>query len=826
MGTKGPEVRIGLVLYGGVSLAVYIYGVVIEVQRLLSAAAELERGEKPVKEMSPYARALAAAGASTVTVDILSGTSAGGINGILLAKALAQGTDVELARKLWIEGGDIDQLLQAPSTRDPRALLQSGHFEKTLREGMELLGSKPPRDRIAPPPILDLFVSSTHLRGAERLFTDSLGEEIATRQHRFVIQLKLRREQDGLGYERNEFADTERLVKLARATSAFPGAFQPVRIHRRDHLLGKGEDGGWFADGGILNNKPFTEAVEKIASRRSDRPVRRWLFSIDPDPGAAEDGAGAGDEPAFDQIAVRAIASIPRYQSIARDLAALEAHNDKVAAAEALVIEGEAEIALAPGGRPGSPARAGAALRWGLGAGPTAAYEVLRRQAWGLEVADNLMSAVRVEREGDVDRAGVHRAIRRLAERVFEAGGADGLPDLPFERRRVYYLIKLLSMAVEVRAGDGSEPGDATAARKILWAAYEEISSTQWSRLSDPSLEVEPGEEPAAVAERVRDRIVAAAAPFAEAPDTATGALAGTLAGMVVLLPAPGGEPGDTFQVSLGDVLARFERRDAMLLSADVYGGLRQRDRVAHAQISPAAASNTGVSTDRKLAGASLGHFGGFLDGGWRENDLMWGRLDGAEVLMRAILAGRGEDRRDEGEAAELTDAVQERIVRKELPDLDAGPDDWKPKLQAHVGDGPSLGDLDERGWKSTGLRAAAVLRKMLRTAGTEAATGGSGRIRAYALSAAANALGFVLALLYLPATILFAKSKLVRGTATAVVFVPLLWGLVTLVLGFLGVLTLGDVWLPAVIGVAVYPAALLLCWLLARLFRLLNRFF
>jgi predicted acylesterase/phospholipase RssA len=826
MAAKGPEVRIGLVLYGGVSLAVYIYGVVLEVQRLLLAAAELERGEGPVEKMSPYARALDSVGASTVTVDILSGTSAGGINGILLAKALARGTDVELARELWIEGGDIDQLLQAPSTRDPRALLQSAHFEQKLREGMRLLDSKPPRERVAPPPILDLFVSSTHLRGAERVFKDSLGEEIATRQHRFVIQLKLRREQDGLGYDKDEFGDNERLVKLARATSAFPAAFEPVRIRRRDRLLGKGEEGGWFADGGILNNKPFTEAVEKIVSRRSDRPVRRWLFSIDPDPKQAEAGAGAGDQPAFDTIAMRAIASIPRYQSIARDLAALDAHNDKVSAAEELVIAGEAEISVAPEGEPGPPARARASLLWGLGAGPAAAYETLRRQAWALEVADSVMSTARVEGEGDVDRAGIHREIRWLAEGVFIAGDGGDLPDLAFQRRRVYYLIKLLSMAAEVRAAGADEPADASAVRQALWAAYEEISATLWARLADPALELAPGEAPAAVAERVRDRVNAAAAPI-ELADSATGALEEALNGLVVLLPYPRGVLEGTFQVPLGEAFGGFGRRDAMLLSADVYGGLRQRDRVKHAQISPAAAANTGVRTDRKLAGSSLGHFGGFLDAGWRQNDLMWGRLDGAEVLMRALLEGGEEDRREADEAAELTDAVQERIVRKEMPDLGAGPGDWKEKLREHVGDGPSLADLDARGWKATGLRAAAVLRKMLRTAGAEAGKGGvGGRIRAYALAAAANALGFVLSLVYLPATILFAKSKPVRYGATAVVFVPAVWGIVTLLLGVLGVLALGDVWLPALIGIAVYPAAMLLCWLLVRLFSLLGRLF
>src|SRR5581483_6542679 len=40
----------------------------------------------------------------------------------------------------------------------------------------------------------------------------------------------------------------------------------------------------------------------------------------------------------------------------------------------------------------------------------------------------------------------------------------------------------------------------------------------------------------------------------------------------------------------------------------------------------------------RKLAVTALFHFGAFLKREWRENDLMWGRLDGAERIIRAVL--------------------------------------------------------------------------------------------------------------------------------------------------------------------------------------------
>jgi hypothetical protein len=39
-----------------------------------------------------------------------------------------------------------------------------------------------------------------------------------------------------------------------------------------------------------------------------------------------------------------------------------------------------------------------------------------------------------------------------------------------------------------------------------------------------------------------------------------------------------------------------------------------------------------------KLAGAALHHFGAFLDQVWRQNDILWGRLDGSERLITALL--------------------------------------------------------------------------------------------------------------------------------------------------------------------------------------------
>ena len=42
----------------------------------------------------------------------------------------------------------------------------------------------------------------------------------------------------------------------------------------------------------------------------------------------------------------------------------------------------------------------------------------------------------------------------------------------------------------------------------------------------------------------------------------------------------------------------------------------------------------------RKLAGTALMHFGAFLDRRWRQNDILWGRLDGAERLIASVTQG------------------------------------------------------------------------------------------------------------------------------------------------------------------------------------------
>ncbi|MFN3592577.1 MAG: patatin-like phospholipase family protein, partial [Thermaurantiacus sp.] len=126
------ELRLALVCQGGVSLAIYMHGVTRELWQLLRASeARLARRPAPADESDAVWRAmledLAPALDLRVICDIVAGASAGGINGVLLAHAIAGGHSLDPLRALWLEGADIDRLLD-PDAK-PRGRLSKIYAE-------------------------------------------------------------------------------------------------------------------------------------------------------------------------------------------------------------------------------------------------------------------------------------------------------------------------------------------------------------------------------------------------------------------------------------------------------------------------------------------------------------------------------------------------------------------------------------------------------------------------------------------------------------------------------------------------------------------------
>ena len=134
---REKELRIALVCFGGVSLAVYMHGISKEVLKLVRASSALhaiadrsrratgsffdqcDRNDPEYDTEEVYFDLLREIGRSVelrVVVDIIAGASAGGINGTMLARALSHDLPMGALRDLWIENADVSVLL-APDAR-------------------------------------------------------------------------------------------------------------------------------------------------------------------------------------------------------------------------------------------------------------------------------------------------------------------------------------------------------------------------------------------------------------------------------------------------------------------------------------------------------------------------------------------------------------------------------------------------------------------------------------------------------------------------------------------------------------------------------------
>lgn len=393
---REKELRLALVCYGGVSLAIYMHGITKEVWKLVRASAARNRGEAPAGDTEiVYHALLEAIGPHLdlrVIVDIVAGASAGGINGILLAHAIAGGHDMEPLRTLWLDGADVDALLDpaaaaarswskwwatplvwyarskgygmADDVVDPAARIEvraklsrfmrsrwfrppfSGvGFTGMLYDALGAMAAGTPGPPLIPPGLpLDLFVTVTDFNGRpERLALHSPAAIVET-EHRLVIDFH--GASGGIG-------DPAELAFAARATASFPGAFPPTRIAEIDTVLaGRGAawpgraaflarifprramrgqpfDHATLIDGSVLNNRPFGPAIEALRHRPAHREVDRRFVYIDPKPGLRPDRE-AETVPGFFTTILRALADIPREQPIRDNLEAIAALSARV----------------------------------------------------------------------------------------------------------------------------------------------------------------------------------------------------------------------------------------------------------------------------------------------------------------------------------------------------------------------------------------------------------------------------------------------------------------------------------------------------------------
>jgi len=384
---NGPmqEIRFAVVLYGGVSLAIYINGVVQELLRLVRSTSDIgsDQGSEGVYRQLgrlldpaiPPTQATPATQHDPIKtkfkIDIISGTSAGGINGIFLAKALASEGRLNQLQDLWFKEAGIDDLLNdrksyagLPVTAEgaPQSLLNSRRMYVKLLDAFDGMDDgAPSRDRHGSrlADELDLFATTTDIEGVPvpiRLLDNVVYE----RRYRNVFRLRfIPNERDDFQPDNNPF-----LAFAARCTSSFPFAFEPMQLCDIDEILRRKSSysakrycfsgssrwqkfytnylqdafGGAtefsrrsFGDGGYLNNAPFSYAVDTLLKRQADLPVSRKLLYVEPSPAHPEEQPARTGRPNAIENGLAALITIPGYQTIRNDLSRVLQRNREAA---------------------------------------------------------------------------------------------------------------------------------------------------------------------------------------------------------------------------------------------------------------------------------------------------------------------------------------------------------------------------------------------------------------------------------------------------------------------------------------------------------------
>lgn len=295
------ELRIALVCYGGVSLAIYMHGVTKELWHLARASRSYHLEEEPEGHVAKvYHDLLGEIEAQQglrlrVLPDILTGASAGGINAVFLSQAIFAGHSLEPLTDLWLENADVDKLLDpdarpmwkfakfwaqpiawwlfkrpgnvvsesvAPETRSEvrrkvsrfvrgrwfQPPFSGDNFSQLLFDAIKAMNANETGPPLLPPGHpLDLLVTATDFRGHVEMLRLHSPAVVEESEHRLPIGFRgLTPAQSGAG-----LADPLELTIAARATASFPGAFPPLELAEIDRLAQRSKH-HWQTRGAFL----------------------------------------------------------------------------------------------------------------------------------------------------------------------------------------------------------------------------------------------------------------------------------------------------------------------------------------------------------------------------------------------------------------------------------------------------------------------------------------------------------------------------------------------------------------------------------------------
>jgi predicted acylesterase/phospholipase RssA len=690
------ELRIAVVMNGGVSLAVWMGGVTRELDRV-------RRSDSPYGQMLDLTN-------TEARIDVIAGASAGGINGAVLALAIARGTNVDGIRELWMTNGDIGRLLRDPFQRDAPSVLKGDEaLLAALRNAMKNIGGNESQaDPSETRPPLHLSITGTLLKGELKTYPDLFGQMVPDVTHHALF--RFRRPgvpQDGDPWPDN-YARTsdgqdqpaERLALAARSSASFPGAFEPSFVpigasandtHPDMAGIADFSSERWVIDGGVLVNTPFRPALDAIKTLPAERPVRRVLGYVVPNPkGPTQPDNGV---PSAGEVVFDAVSRLPRVQSVGRELTEIEENNRNVRrrrdARDHLLAELDAEQLKATARlllpayvatRTTSAAEdilQALVVATGSSEFPTAAQVAeLRRVLRGVTDAPWLPPAGAPDTFDEVPIepwqwgfAPVENAANvslEILRRMVRAPAVGATRHVRMLRQRTHLALRKLR---EIH--QESNAYWQTAAASIFQQGNQTVDGlvSGWGVFQGPLLEL------------AREFAAVVTEASVELSDSNTEEEATLLWQMLRSL------AGETAEATLRALLALD------VIQRTSCGDLGGIDQEVELVLMSGDAENAFGLTPRaedKLAGLQVGHFGAFYKSSWRANDWTWGRLDGADRLVRTLLDPRRIQKRVQSEgvdtvAATLLDIASESSNPKVAAWLATKRGEIQPKFVAEL---------------------------------------------------------------------------------------------------------------------------------------------
>ena len=371
---KEKELRLALVCYGGISLAIYMHGISKEFLKAVRAS-KIYHSRSDITERQAasfadlagpaiktadtervYFDLLKAIGKKLdlrLLIDVIAGASAGGINGIILGRALAHDLQMDALRDVWFEHADVTELLNTEhkagkfskfylyplfywmgggfghtSTIEKEALRKLSMFVRSRWfkppfDGEKLLGvlfdaieemGEPaePDSSLVPSGLpLELFVTVTDFYGYTHHIPIHNPPIVAEREHRHVLRFLYRRWRNG--EMRSDFNrdHVPSLSFAARATSSYPGAFPPAQISEVDRMLAK-------------RGRTWRYKTQFLES--NFRPYR--LAGLNPMMTSFVDGSVLNNKPF--EPAIQAIRTRAAYRDVDRRLVYIDPHPEQI----------------------------------------------------------------------------------------------------------------------------------------------------------------------------------------------------------------------------------------------------------------------------------------------------------------------------------------------------------------------------------------------------------------------------------------------------------------------------------------------------------------